>query len=912
MNEIYIALPFLQFVVSLFLASIVMFSDAKSRRNRLFVLFLVAMALWGVTIFAMRDAFPDRALAYSWEKVALAVIPFSGIFFYHFVFAYTRIRRRRSVLLCLYGVGIASAVLSMTGQSATGMVERFYGFAPQLGWAFPIVLCAAYPPVLLGMYDLTRKLRSVDDQGERARMQALRLGGLVSVLGGTSDFLPSLGLNVYPLGVLGNLLFAVIATWAVTHYRLMNLRLTLRSGLAHTVMSSFVFAVYGAIYGMVWLFARNLSLTAMAIVAVGTVILVGVFVRPAVTRAESLVDKIFFRERFDRLHALGRLNEVSKDIRDLSALTASLVDTLRRAAQTDWAAIMMPDPPEHRFVPVAESGPRQSAYALPHDGYVASWLQRHRTVLRVEDSTSDALLQAMSDEERTALETTGTTIVIPLIVKESLTGLITLGPKLVGGGYSSEHVAFLTTAADQVAIALQNAKLYADAQRVARERTALAEERTALAELSRVVSSTLDLDSVFERCEERVRSLIAYDRFVITTVDMDGGTVTNAFVRGAGVNGWQQGRTHELSGSPLETVISKAVALIIRNEPAPDEGGAHPARTANAAAGLQAMLATPLLSNGRVIGTMNLQSERRNAYGPQDLALAERVGAQIANAIANSQRHEQALLLAEEREARARLDAENRELQRADEERSAFISTVSHELKTPLTSLSAFTDILLRNKGGNLTSRQMQQLEAIQRGGRSLNVLINDLLDISRIDSGNLKIAIEEFDARGLVEQLDESFMPMLSARSQTLQVSLPAEPLSLAADRERLRQVVTNLLSNASKYSADGTSIELEVWGKEDRLHFKIRDHGIGISKEDQKRLFQAFFRADNEATRSASGTGLGLVIAKGLVELHGGVISVESEPGLGTTVTFHIPGLSTARPGIDAPTWRSDRRAA
>ena len=225
---------------------------------------------------------------------------------------------------------------------------------------------------------------------------------------------------------------------------------------------------------------------------------------------------------------------------------------------------------------------------------------------------------------------------ISLIVEGSLTGLITLGPKLVGAGYSNEDVAFLAAAADQVAIALQNAKLYADAQRVARERTALAEERTALAELSRVVSSTLDLDSVFERCEEQVRRSIAYDRFAITTVDMDRGEVTNAFARGVRVDGCGQGWTHPLSGSPLETVIGNAVGQIIHTEPAPDESATHPARAASAAAGLRSVLATPLLSNGRVIGTMNLQSKRRDAYGPPDLALAERVGAQIANAIANA------------------------------------------------------------------------------------------------------------------------------------------------------------------------------------------------------------------------------------------------------------------------------------
>jgi hypothetical protein len=250
MNQLYIAIPFLQFVLSLFLAALVFFSDATNRRNRLFVVFLVAMALWGVTIFGMRDAFPDPVRAYAWEKIVLAIVPFTGIVFYHFVIEYARIERRRTVLVAFYATGTVSAVFSVLGYSVYGMTETFYGFAPVLGWAFPFILIAAYPPVALALYDLTRARRTTLDRDEAVRLQLLRIGVIVSLLGGTTDFLPSLGLNIYPMGVLGNLIFAAITSWAVMHHGLMNLRLALRRGAAYMVMSSAVFGVYGAIYGL--------------------------------------------------------------------------------------------------------------------------------------------------------------------------------------------------------------------------------------------------------------------------------------------------------------------------------------------------------------------------------------------------------------------------------------------------------------------------------------------------------------------------------------------------------------------------------------------------------------------------------------------------------------------------------------
>ena len=143
MNSVYIALPFGQFVLSLFLANLVVVSDPTNRVNRLFTFFLLAMAGWGIAIFGMRDAFPDGAVAFTREKIALAIIPFSSIFFYHFVLRYTGVERRHKLLWVLYALGVISAALSLAGFAATEMVVKFYGFAPRLGWAFPLVLLAS-------------------------------------------------------------------------------------------------------------------------------------------------------------------------------------------------------------------------------------------------------------------------------------------------------------------------------------------------------------------------------------------------------------------------------------------------------------------------------------------------------------------------------------------------------------------------------------------------------------------------------------------------------------------------------------------------------------------------------------------------------------------------------------------------
>ena len=883
MNGLYITLPFLQFALSLLLASIVIFSDARDRRNRLFVLFLFAMAVWGVGIFGMRDSFPDAVLALSWEKIALTAVPFSGIFFYHFVIAYTRKEGRARLLAVMYTLGVISGVLSLAGQSATGMAETFYGFAPELGWSFPLVLMAAYPPVILAIYELTLAHRNAEPGQDTARLSALRLAALLAVAGGTTDILPSLGIGIYPMGVLGNLAFIFIATWAVVRYRLMELRLVLRRGLAYIAISSLVFAVYGVAYGALWLLAQNLSATAVAIAAFGAVVMAGLFVQPIVGRVQTYIDRLFFRERVDRLSAIARIGEMGNDIADLKALTAGLVETMRRGSQSDWTALLLPDRTGRDFITVADTRSPSPAIRVAQDGPVAAGLELRLSVLPVEANESTYAETGIAPDDGSLYADAGARLVIPLAVKGSLTGMILVGPKLVGSGYTTEDLKFLRTAADHAATSLENSRLYAAAKREANE-------RTALAELGRVVNSTLDLENVFRRCEQQVRLLLSYDRFVITTVDHENGMLTDAFVHGASVPGWGNGHTHPIKGSPLEPVIANQTGIILNGETDSMQYHDYPARAASRSAGLSSMLAVPLISAGEVIGTMNLKSIARNAYLGRHLELAERVGAQIATAIANSQHYERSLQLAAERETRVRLDADNHELQRVNEAKSKFLSLVSHELKTPLASILGFAEILLRNKEGNLAERQIQGLQVIERNGRSLNSLVNDLVDVGRGQSGDLIIEQSNFDAQELVGELAQSFVPILDGRRQTLSVSRPDGHVYVEADRDRIAQVLTNLVSNASKYSPEESLVELSMWEREGRLYFSVRDHGIGISPEDQEKLFTPFFRAENEETRAASGTGLGLVITKNIIEKHGGELTVESEIGVGTTMQFYL----------------------
>lgn len=886
MNEIYVALPFVQFAISAFLAVLVFFSDPADRLNRLFTLFLVAMAAWGITIFAMRDAFPDAGVAYTRETWALAVIPFSSIFFLHFVLRYTSSKRGNLMLYAFYTVGIASMLLSLGGFTATGMVVKFYGFAPVLGWAFPLVLLASYPAVLIALFSLHGASRGELSEQRRRQLFLLKLGVMASVAGATTDFFPSLGLNIYPLGVVGNIFFIALTTFGVTRYKMMNLRLMLRRGLAYSAVSSFLFGVYGVCIVFVLLITRDLSTIAAILFGGGAVLIIGVMVQPVMQRVQAIVDKAFYRERHDRISALAQLNDLTKDITDFQTVAEGIVATVREATQVDWVAVLLPSHNRKAFISLSDTRVSSPHFELSATGSAASKMKRFGEILTFDPTARNENAITDDHDEMVLFEQLDVRLIVPLIAAGNLAGILAVGRKLVGSGFLDDDIEFVKTAAGQAAIAARNASLYAAARKEA-------SERSALAELGRVVSSTLDLGSVFERCAEQVRKLLPADRIAIALADESGEQLEYTYVYGVDVPGWELGATDTIASSPLQPVFEYHSGITLGMADDPGRKVLHSMREASVSMGLNSLLAVPFIARGRVIGALILESRRVSAYRGEELALAERIGGQIVNAINNSRQFVQAMELAEANEHKIRLDAENIELQRLNEAKIKFLSTVSHELRTPLTSMLAFVGLIKRNKESNLTEKNIRHLEIIDNNGRRLNVLIQDLLDVSRMDMGKLHLEPSNFDITECVTELTESFTPIYDTKSQKLNVEVPNAETFIYADKNRVAQVLTNLLSNASKYSPESKNVWISVAAVDDHLEFEVRDEGFGISEEDQQKMFTAFFRVDSDDTRSIEGTGLGLVIAKGIVEIHGGEMKMESSIGVGTSFKFQIHDL-------------------
>lgn len=224
--------------------------------------------------------------------------------------------------------------------------------------------------------------------------------------------------------------------------------------------------------------------------------------------------------------------------------------------------------------------------------------------------------------------------------------------------------------------------------------------------------------------------------------------------------------------------------------------------------------------------------------------------------------------------------------------KNEFVSTVSHELRTPLTSIKGYVDLILEGDAGKINKTQREFLQIVKQNNDRLVALINDLLDISRIESGRIHLKIEPNNMKDIVMGAIHTLRALIENKKMDLVVEIPEGLPLVAADRDRIGQVVINFLSNAVKYTPPGGKVVAKLTRRRDgELITSVEDNGIGISEEDQEQLFSKFFRVDSSLTREIGGSGLGLSICKTIVELHGGKIWVESEVGKGSTFSFSLP---------------------
>jgi signal transduction histidine kinase len=310
--------------------------------------------------------------------------------------------------------------------------------------------------------------------------------------------------------------------------------------------------------------------------------------------------------------------------------------------------------------------------------------------------------------------------------------------------------------------------------------------------------------------------------------------------------------------------------------------------------GIKSELAIPLRRGQRTLGVLDFESERPAAFDDQDQLLAESLADAIALAVENARLFEESLLAREAAEA-------------ANRAKSTFLANVSHELRTPLNAIIGYSELLQEEAGDLGHTDLIPDLDKIRLSGSQLLAIINDVLDLSKIEAGRMELHLETFDLERVVADVVATSQPLVARNDNTLHLELPAGLGAMRADQAKVRQILLNLVGNAAKFTTGGSitlAVDREPGGAGDGgldpdgrgtgwIRFRVADTGIGIAPARLEQLFEPFVQADPSATRKYGGTGLGLAISRHFCQMMGGQISAESTPGQGATFFVRLPAV-------------------
>lgn len=449
----------------------------------------------------------------------------------------------------------------------------------------------------------------------------------------------------------------------------------------------------------------------------------------------------------------------------------------------------------------------------------------------------------------------------PLRVRNRILGAVYVDNRLFSGVFGADDLNLLTAFTNQAAIAVQNARLFTQTDQALARR---AEEISLFQRINRQLNQSLDLQRVLRLALDWSVSLAEADGGSIGLIEEseEDGRRTLRLLATSGIGSDSApvvvGQEHPV----LAQVLREGDSVVTREVPVELSIDGTPA---------QVQLAVPVQRDGAIVGLITLESQRAGALDDDVKGFVERLADRASVAINNARLYER--------------------IQAANKAKSDFVSTVTHELRLPMTAIRGYADLMDSGMAGPLTDQQKQFLAVIRRNLFRMSDLIRDLGDINRIESGRMKFESCRFDIQETIHDVAENLRESIAGKKQDLTIEMPDDLPQIYADPTRVSQILTNLLSNATKYTPDEGSIKLGVTRSPGMICVSVADNGLGISEEDQEKLFTQFFRAESQAVRQEQGWGLGLSIVKKMVEAQGGEVEFESTLGKGSTFSFTIP---------------------
>ena len=475
----------------------------------------------------------------------------------------------------------------------------------------------------------------------------------------------------------------------------------------------------------------------------------------------------------------------------------------------------------------------------------------------------------------------GSLLAVPMMKDGRAVGTINIY-RAEAGPFPESQIELLKTFANQAVIAIENARLLTELQARTQELTRSVDELTALGEVSRALSSTLDLETVLQTIVTRANQIAGTAGCTIWEYD----EAREEFrlrvshypdEKDAAILQTPDRVTTIRKGQGVTTQVVDGRQPVQIRDIAAEGAYESPIRRPLIEAGHRALLGVPLLSEDEVIGVLAVTRKTPGEFEPEIVRLLTTFATQSALAIQNAR-----LFL--------EIEDKSQQLEAASQHKSEFLANMSHELRTPLNAIIGFSEVLAEGMFGEINDKQAEYLRDILESGRHLLSLINDILDLSKIEAGRMELEAADFDLPGAIDNALTLVRERSGRRGIALGCAIDERVGLIRADERKVKQVLLNLLSNALKFTPEGGRIDVRAAVNEGMAEVSVADTGVGIAPEDQDAVFEEF-RQVGTADKKVEGTGLGLALSRKFIELHGGRIWVKSQVGQGSTFTFTLP---------------------
>ncbi|MFC1945633.1 HD domain-containing phosphohydrolase [Chloroflexota bacterium] len=431
-----------------------------------FTIFLGFMAFWGIFIFLMRQT-ASLQMALVWEWLVFVSILGASLTFYYFARSLTGKHLSKKVTYLTYAFYAAIVALLPTDLIVKEMQMLWYGKAPVIGPLFPLYVLCVYVPLVLALITFIKHRNRCRIIEERVRDQYIIAGIIIMFIGGTTDYLPPLGVSIYPLGIVGNIIFCALATVAMMRHGLLEIKMVLRKGVAYSLISMVLFGLFGAVIFFVSNVFNGLTSPGTVFITAIAAFVVAALFQPIFIRLQRVTDRWFFRERYDHIQGLQRLANESEGNLNLQQFADSLVRAVGNAMTSQQVYLLLPDKSTDSFISYAHCGGRNGRkISFARSSPLVVTLQYHDGLLDMNDLDMIPSLGALSEHDRHLLiEQKHIEIIVPLKHQEQLDGILLLGGKLRGEPYSFEDRQMLQEVAGAVALRIDNAGRYESMKR---------------------------------------------------------------------------------------------------------------------------------------------------------------------------------------------------------------------------------------------------------------------------------------------------------------------------------------------------------------------------------------------------------------------------------------------------------------